>query len=195
MALGLLLLFLIIPTIEIALYIEVGDLIGVWPTVGLTFLTAIAGSIMLRWQGLSTLRRVQDSLARNEMPLGEALQGVLLLLAGLLLLIPGFFTDTIGLLLFITPLRALLALLLLRQLEKRGGFTMRGTMGPGAAGVRRPGQGGGPTIDGDYHDVTPGPDGGGSREGGNPVDDGRSLPAAGHADSDTPGTNPGDRRG
>ena len=129
------------------------------------------------------------------MPLGEALQGVLLLLAGLLLLIPGFFTDTIGLLLFITPLRALLALILLQQLEKRGSFTMRGTMGPGAAGARRPGRGGGPTIDGDYQDVTPGPDGSDSQKGSDPSDDGRSLPPAGHNGPDAPGTDPGDRRG
>lgn len=164
MALIVLLLFITVPIVEIALFIQVGGLIGVWPTIAIVVLTAILGTALLRHQGLGTLRRVQESLEQNRLPVQEMFDGLCLLLAGALLLTPGFFTDAVGLLLFVPPLRAWAAAAIGRAIIARADIHVvheAGTSGPG------PGRGpdrGGPVIDGDYEDVTPDrPDAGGTR--------------------------------
>ncbi len=98
-------LFLFIPISEITLFVLVGGQIGVLPTIGLVILTAAAGSILLRWQGMNALARIQKEIAANRVPGKELVQGVMILLAGLLLMTPGFLTDLLGLLLFIPPVR------------------------------------------------------------------------------------------
>lgn len=116
MAIVLILLFLTVPLIEILLFIKVGGAIGALPTILIILTTAIAGGILLRVQGLSVWRRAQSSLNRNEVPVAEVFDGLCLLLAGLLLLTPGFLTDSFGLLLFIPPLRRGIGRGLLRRL-------------------------------------------------------------------------------
>jgi len=101
-------LFIVVPATEIALFIEIGGIVGIWWTIILTFATAAAGTIMLRVQGLGTLRRAEAAIAREEAPVAELIDGLCLLLAGLALLIPGFATDAFGLLLFV-PLAVALA--------------------------------------------------------------------------------------
>jgi UPF0716 protein FxsA len=98
-------LFLAVPLTEIAVFVLVGSKIGVLPTIGLVILTAAAGSILLRWQGFKALARIQSELAAHRVPGREMVQGVMVLLAGFLLLTPGFVTDTLGLLLFIPAVR------------------------------------------------------------------------------------------
>jgi UPF0716 protein FxsA len=98
-------LFLAVPLTEIAVFVLVGSKIGVFPTIGLVILTAVAGSILLRWQGFNALARIQRELEAHRVPGKEMVQGVMILLAGFLLLTPGFVTDTLGLLLFIPPVR------------------------------------------------------------------------------------------
>lgn len=98
-------LFLFVPLTEIAVFILVGSQIGVIPTIALVILTAIAGSILLRWQGFAALSRIQKEIAAQKVPGKELVQGVMILLAGFLLLTPGFVTDTLGLLLFIPQVR------------------------------------------------------------------------------------------
>ncbi len=98
-------LFIILPLVEIALFIQVGGLIGTLPTVLLVVATAAAGIALLRHQGLATLRRAQDTLGRGEVPALSLLEGAALLVAGALLLTPGFLTDALGFLLLIPPLR------------------------------------------------------------------------------------------
>jgi UPF0716 protein FxsA len=98
-------LFLIVPLTEIMVFILVGSQIGVLATIALVILTAVAGSILLRWQGFAALRRIQQELAAQHVPGKELVQGVMVLLAGFLLLTPGFVTDTLGLLLFIPQVR------------------------------------------------------------------------------------------
>lgn len=98
-------LFLAVPVTEIAVFVLVGSKIGVLPTIGLVILTAAAGSVLLRWQGFSALARIQNELASHRVPGKEMVQGVMILLAGFLLLTPGFVTDTLGLLLFIPAVR------------------------------------------------------------------------------------------
>ena len=92
----LLLLFLIIPAIEIALFIQIGGAIGVIPTLLLIVVTAVLGVTLLRMQGLLTLVRVQESLDRGEIPAIELVEGLMLLISGAFLLTPGFFTDAVG---------------------------------------------------------------------------------------------------
>ena len=104
----LFLLFVGIPAAEITVFIVVGGEIGVWATIALVILTAMAGSALIRRQGLRTLTRAQETLARSELPLEEAFDGICLVAAGALLLTPGFLTDAIGLFLLLPPLRALI---------------------------------------------------------------------------------------
>ncbi|WP_035899229.1 FxsA family protein [Labrenzia sp. DG1229] len=100
---------ILLPLIEIAVFIWVGGLIGVLPTILLTIITALAGTVMLRQQGLSLLTRMQSELDAGRAPGNEVMQGAMIVLASIFLLIPGFVTDAIGLLLFIPPVRQALA--------------------------------------------------------------------------------------
>ena len=101
----LLLLFFTVPLVEIVVLLEVGAIVGVLPTIALVVLTAVIGAGLIRAQGLSTLRRVQQELARGELPAVAIIEAALLLVAGALLLTPGFVTDTIGFLILVPPLR------------------------------------------------------------------------------------------
>ncbi len=92
----LLLLFLIVPMVEMAVLIWVGGVIGVMSTILAVALTAVVGVWLLRLQGLLTLRRVQERLRKGELPDTELLEGALLLIGGTLLLTPGFITDIFG---------------------------------------------------------------------------------------------------
>ncbi|MCE7030424.1 FxsA family protein [Jiella avicenniae] len=98
-------LLLIIPVMEIAVFILVGNLIGLWPTLGLVVLTAIVGSFLLKRQGLSTLRRIQAETSAGRVPGRELVDGAMIMAAGILLLTPGLVTDTIGFLLFVPGIR------------------------------------------------------------------------------------------
>jgi UPF0716 protein FxsA len=101
----LLLLFFTVPLIEIFILIEVGGWIGAIPTIFLVVFTAVLGALLLRHQGLITLQRFQLSLAQGQVPAMELIEGVVLIIAGALLLTPGFFTDLVGFLCLIPPLR------------------------------------------------------------------------------------------
>ena len=103
------LIFLLVPIAEIYLLIQVGQVIGAGWTVLLVVLTAVIGVWLLRIQGLSTLLRAQQRLHDNELPAREILEGMALVVAGALLLTPGFFTDAVGFLLLFPPTRIWLA--------------------------------------------------------------------------------------
>ncbi|MEM7400477.1 MAG: FxsA family protein [Pseudomonadota bacterium] len=92
----LMILFLVVPIIEIYLLIEVGGMIGVLPTIALVVLTAVIGASLLKSQGSETYLRFNQALSEGRMPANEILEGVALLIGGALLLTPGFFTDAIG---------------------------------------------------------------------------------------------------
>ena len=105
----LLILILIgIPLIEIYFLIEVGSEIGALRTIGLSVLTALLGTTLVRHQGFGVLMRVRETSDRGDVPALEMLDAALLLVAGLFLLLPGFLTDAAGFLLLIPPLRRLL---------------------------------------------------------------------------------------
>ncbi len=98
-------LFLLLPIAEIYVLIRVGGLIGAIPTIALVVFTAVFGAMLMRSQGFATLRRVQASLTRGEVPTVELLEGLVVLAGGALLLMPGFITDTLGFLALIPPAR------------------------------------------------------------------------------------------
>jgi UPF0716 protein FxsA len=99
-------MLLIVPILEISVFILVGSEIGLWATLGFILLTAIIGTILLRWQGLATVNRLRNEFASGQMPARTMGDGAMLLVAGVLLLTPGFVTDTIGFSLFIPAVRS-----------------------------------------------------------------------------------------
>ena len=117
--LKLLLAFTIIPIIEIYLLIEIGSIFGALTAITLVILTGFLGAFMARMQGLQTLFRIQESLREGRMPSGELLDALLIVIAGLVLLTPGFLTDSAGFLLLIPATRNSIKYWLRRQIELR----------------------------------------------------------------------------
>ena len=150
MPVTLLLVFIGVPIAEIAVFIEAGEQFGLWPTIGMVVLTALLGTAMLRHQGLQTMVRVQNSLDRGEVPVGELFSGICLLAAGLLLLTPGFLTDSVGFALFVPGIRNILAGGTVRALSRRGAFHMDGGF---TIGQMRIGSRSATIIDGDFVEV------------------------------------------
>ena len=109
--------FTIIPIIEIYLLIEIGSFFGVLTAITLVILTGFLGAFMARMQGLQTLFRIQESLREGRMPSGELLDALLIVIAGLVLLTPGFLTDSAGFLLLIPTTRNSIISWLQRQIE------------------------------------------------------------------------------
>lgn len=144
MAIVLLLAFVITPIVEIAVFIQIGGEIGLWPTLAIVVITAMAGTALLRAQGLATFAVAQESLARGEFPVRQVFDGACLLVAGALLLTPGFVTDGIGLALFLPPVRDLLR----RWALGRGRFQVYTGIGAGP----RPGREDG-IVEGKFHEV------------------------------------------
>lgn len=105
----LVILFICVPIIEIALFIQVGGLIGLWPTIAIVLLTAFVGASLVRSQGIQTLMSVQSRLQQGELPAQQIIEGVMLAVAGVLLLTPGFMTDALGMLVLLPAPRAWLA--------------------------------------------------------------------------------------
>ena len=137
MSIGLVIFLTLIgvPLIEIAVFIEVGGRIGLWPTLAMIFATAAMGTALLRYQGLSVLADARGSMERGELPVRALLDGVCLVIAGALLLTPGFVTDLAGGLLLITPIRRLLQAGSLRWIAAHGqlGAAMKTGRGSGAS--------------------------------------------------------------
>lgn len=128
-----LLLFMLIPILEIAAFIQVGSLVGLIPTLLLCLFTAVLGAGLIRIQGIQALAQAQENLQKGVMPLQEIVDGICLLVAGILLLTPGFLTDTIGFLLLVPFLRVLLRYRV-TELVKSGRFNF--SRGGGTSGTR-----------------------------------------------------------
>ncbi len=148
-------LFIGVPLIEIALFVEVGGWLGLWPTIAIVVLTAVIGTALLRRQGLATLRRAQTEMDAQRLPVRELFDGACLLVAGVLLLTPGFFTDAIGFILLVPPLRHIIGMWAWRGLQRRGAVHVHAArFGTGGFESRGPGQPGGPVIEGEYEDLS-----------------------------------------
>jgi UPF0716 protein FxsA len=142
-----LLLFISIPLIEIYLFIQVGSMIGALPTVLVVVLTAVLGVFLLRAQGMSTWLRLNRELAAGRLPAVEMLEGAVLLICGALLLTPGFFTDTVGFLLLMPPLRRALIRLFLARANWVMVMRTRGQTGSSQSSQRSKDE---HTIEGEY---------------------------------------------
>jgi UPF0716 protein FxsA len=152
------LLLLAWPAAEIAVFIFVGQHIGWLQAILLTLATAVAGTVLMRIQGFATLNRFLQDADRGELPVATVLDAMGIFTAGLLLLLPGFLSDILGLLLFIPPLRRWLIRWLFRQILKspgpreglrRGGFGSRA--GPRSDGFRKSDN----VIDAEFETVRP----------------------------------------
>lgn len=117
----LVLIFIIVPLMEILLLIEIGSRIGTLNTIVIILLTGILGAYMMRQQGFAILANIRGDLSQGRMPTGELINGVLVLVGGILLLTPGFFTDVVGFLLLIPITRGFvrkkIQLLIQRKIE------------------------------------------------------------------------------
>ena len=104
---ALLILIISIPIIEIYLFIKIGSQIGALPTISLIFMTAFIGVLYARYEGFNTLKSGMSQLIKNELPIYEIVSGAALAFAALLLILPGFATDILGLLIIFPPTRKL----------------------------------------------------------------------------------------
>jgi len=138
----LFLLFLLLPLVEIYFLIKVGNVIGAVPTIALVVFTALLGAMLLRFQGWATLARSRQVMEQGQLPALEMLEGVLLVFAGALLLTPGFFTDAIGFVFLVPPLRRAIIRWFLSKSE------FRVQQFGGSSRSQRSGQ---HTIEGEYH--------------------------------------------
>ena len=105
MLVKLALIFVIVPILEIMLLLQVGELIDLWPTVALILGTGLLGAWLMKHQSRNALEKIKTALIRGELPTKEILDGVLVLVAGVVLITPGLLTDTTGLLLLLPPIR------------------------------------------------------------------------------------------
>jgi UPF0716 protein FxsA len=126
-------LLLVVPLAEIAAFVIIGGQIGVWATLGMVLLTAVIGSVLLRWQGIGLFNRINAEMRSNRVPGRELVHGVMLLVAGVLLLTPGFVTDSLGFLLFVPAFRDVVWRLV------RDRFTVEAMSAEFTRGPRRPG--------------------------------------------------------
>ena len=152
-------LFIAVPLIEIALFIQIGSIIGLWPTLFTVIATAVIGTWLLKQQGFAVLKQAQEASARNELPVEPIIHGVFLLAAGLLMLTPGFFTDAIGFLLLVPSLRLKIAYGIWDRIKDHVHVVGSG-QGPGNNNYGNPSSphGPGPVIEGeiiDEDDVKP----------------------------------------
>ena len=122
MRFALLLVFIAVPLLEIALLIKAGDSFGFWPTIAIVILTAILGTVMLRLQGISVMKRATDALREGKMPVEAVIDGVFLLIAGTFLLTPGLATDSIGLALLVPAVRRWIGKRAITALRNRVNF-------------------------------------------------------------------------
>ncbi len=140
-------LFLAIPLIEIALFIQVGGAIGLWPTLAIVVFTAFLGAWLMRAQGVLAINRLRSSLNELRDPTEPLAHGAMILIAGALLLTPGFFTDAVGFALLVPPVRSAIYAYL-RSRVKVQNFTVGGQPTPRSDTS-------GTVIDGEYHELDP----------------------------------------
>ncbi len=131
MPLLLLVLFIVVPIAELAIIIQVGQLIGVWWTIALLIVDSVLGSMLMRAQGRAAWRRFTGAVQEARPPAREVADGVLIIFGGALLLTPGFISDFFGLLFLLPPTRALIRRVFLRQVMARITVSLAGARVPG----------------------------------------------------------------
>ena len=146
----ILLAFLTVPLIEIGLFIQVGGWLGLWPTLLIVVLTAVLGTWLVRTQGAMAMSELRGSFSRQSDPTEPLAHGAMILIAGVLLLTPGFFTDAVGFALLTPPFRRAAFAYVARRM------TIQSFHSAGPQAHQR--AGGNTTIEGEYREVPPGDD-------------------------------------
>ena len=144
----LIILFLLLPVVEIWLFVKVGENIGAWPTAGLVVVMAVAGIILVRVQGFTVINRARAAMEAGEFPTTALLDGLFVMIAGVLLIVPGFLTDILGILLFIPPLRRGLGKAIWGWLRLRSSLVVRRS---GRTDSDSPGR----IVEGSYREIRP----------------------------------------
>jgi len=150
--------FILIPLVELYVIISVGEEIGAFWTIILVLLTAVVGVNLLRIQGMSTLMRAQRSMAQGAIPAMEMIEGIALAVAGVLLITPGFITDSIGFLLLFPSSRQAIVRFIMARSTMRTGFNAQSTQWQSGQRPQEPGAESTPekpakvgrTIEGEY---------------------------------------------
>lgn len=148
----LLIAFLALPIVEIVFFILVGGWIGLWPTIGLVLLAAVAGTALMRSAGAQAGQRVRASMMQEADPSVEIVRMAITFVAGMLLVIPGFLTDAAALVLLVPQVQRA-AFTALRRRARMSATVMGASMDGQFRDTRRPAD---RVIDGDYTNVTPG---------------------------------------
>ncbi|PRY20695.1 UPF0716 protein FxsA [Aliiruegeria haliotis] len=149
----LLLLFIAVPLIEIALFIQLGGILGLGWTLAIVVLTAVIGTTMVRQQGRDVLMKVQSSFNELNDPTEPLAHGAMILFSGALLLTPGFFTDAVGFLLLVPKVREAM----FRWIRSRVVMQSSVSMGGFQTGPRQSHPKRGDVIDGDFEEIKPAP--------------------------------------
>ncbi len=153
----LLLALIVVPLVELYVVVQVGQGLGVLPTLALLLVVSLLGAALLRREGARTWRAFRGATAAGRVPAGEVVEGAVVLFAGALLLTPGFVTDAVGLLLLLPPVRVLVR----RSLTAYAGRRLLGGVGGlgGLSGGRGSARRGGRVVDGEVVDPDDGPRG------------------------------------
>jgi UPF0716 protein FxsA len=157
----LVLLFVVVPILELFVIIQVGEAIGVLPTIALLIIDSILGSVLMRSQGRLAWRRFNAALSEGRIPHREVLDGALVIFGGALLLTPGFISDVLGIILLLPPTRALARALVARRLLPRivisrfGGPAAAAAAGNARRGGSRRRPGGEADVEGTATEVDP----------------------------------------
>lgn len=146
----LFLLFIIVPLVEIYVLIQVGKVLGGLPTVALVVATALLGAVLLKKQGQDTLRKAQAKMSMGTVPTGEMADGLFLALGGILLLVPGFVTDAVGVACLVPKVRHLLLSWLIKRLGPAAQVQVVARTSSSSAKVVRRDPASGRTIEGEY---------------------------------------------
>lgn len=115
----LLALFIVLPLVELGLLLEIGRDLGTGPTIGIVVLTGLVGASLARWQGLKVLSHIRRDLEQGRMPAPRLLDGLMIIIAGALLVTPGLITDFVGFLLLVPAFRGLVKAKVRRYLEQK----------------------------------------------------------------------------
>jgi len=135
----LLLLFLVVPIVELAVIVQVGQAIGTLPTIGLLVVMSVVGAWLMKREGLGVLRRAQRQVREGRVPSREVADGFLIVLGGALMLTPGFVSDIVGMALLLPPVRAVIRPALLARLQV---MALGAAFGAGGGGRRGGGRSG-----------------------------------------------------
>ncbi|ROP90967.1 UPF0716 protein FxsA [Stella humosa] len=134
-------ILLVIPLIEIALFVVVGDVIGLWPTLAATLLAAVVGVVLIRGRGRAAFERLRPGQGPAAVPIGSVIDGAAVVIAGMLLLIPGFLTDLLGVSLLLPPVRRRLGRVIGQRFRMAAGPSPFGDPGFGQSGFGQSGFG------------------------------------------------------